>query len=549
MLIPLDLPPGIVRNGTEYQSAGRWRDGHLVRFGPQGIPQPVGGWQVLVGFGAFVGQDAAGVWSIADSQEDQDGVIGQANNIYSVDPDLTNLTATPIRIVGGIAQLGSNALRTLLAWRANDGIAHLLVGANDAVYHFTSGVSAIVTPAGLVGGAEDSAYAIGGFGSGRYGAGLYGVGDATQSSLTEAAVWTFDTFGEDAVGVLPSDGKLWYYDTSAGGLMTQPAGSPTGLVGVVVTPERFVVVLGGTDPRTVQWASQETTTDWTPTALNTAGSFPLPTQGLLMCARAAVSETLIWTTEELFSMQYVGTALVYRFAQRGTQCGIIGRQAVAMLDGRAVWMSSNGFFLYDGTVRSLPCDVHDAVFGDLNQVQKSKCWAVAMSDFAEVWFCYPSAGSQVPDRVAIWNYRDNHWALATLVRFGGAGRSAFEYPVLCDRDTVYLHEIGTSRAGVEAPWLESGPVEIANGERVMDIVSIIPDEARAQSGPTLGALTGQLFARLYPTAAESSVSFSFANPTDVRVAGRQVRLRVDESTAGDWRLGTVRLDVRLGGRR
>ena len=37
-------PPGMFRNGTRYQSAGRWYDGNLVRW-HEGAMRPVGGWE------------------------------------------------------------------------------------------------------------------------------------------------------------------------------------------------------------------------------------------------------------------------------------------------------------------------------------------------------------------------------------------------------------------------------------------------------------------------------------------------------------------------
>ena len=43
-LIPLQLPPGVYRNGTELQSAGRWYDANLVRWF-EGTMRPVGGWR------------------------------------------------------------------------------------------------------------------------------------------------------------------------------------------------------------------------------------------------------------------------------------------------------------------------------------------------------------------------------------------------------------------------------------------------------------------------------------------------------------------------
>ena len=39
-LVPLNLPPGLYRNGTTYQAKGRWAKGHLVRWLPDGTRYP-----------------------------------------------------------------------------------------------------------------------------------------------------------------------------------------------------------------------------------------------------------------------------------------------------------------------------------------------------------------------------------------------------------------------------------------------------------------------------------------------------------------------------
>ena len=45
-LLPLDLPAGFYRNGTEFDASNRWRDGSLVRW-RDGSLRPIGGWQIL----------------------------------------------------------------------------------------------------------------------------------------------------------------------------------------------------------------------------------------------------------------------------------------------------------------------------------------------------------------------------------------------------------------------------------------------------------------------------------------------------------------------
>ena len=44
-LLPLDIPPGFYRTGTDLDASGKWRDGSLVRW-RAGSLRPVGGWRI-----------------------------------------------------------------------------------------------------------------------------------------------------------------------------------------------------------------------------------------------------------------------------------------------------------------------------------------------------------------------------------------------------------------------------------------------------------------------------------------------------------------------
>ncbi len=46
--VPINPPPGVLASGTRYQSKGRWRDAHLIRFFERVI-KAVGGWDTLRG--------------------------------------------------------------------------------------------------------------------------------------------------------------------------------------------------------------------------------------------------------------------------------------------------------------------------------------------------------------------------------------------------------------------------------------------------------------------------------------------------------------------
>ena len=45
--LPLQIPMGFKKNGTDYECAGRWLDGNLVRF-HEGSLRPIGGWQIRI---------------------------------------------------------------------------------------------------------------------------------------------------------------------------------------------------------------------------------------------------------------------------------------------------------------------------------------------------------------------------------------------------------------------------------------------------------------------------------------------------------------------
>jgi hypothetical protein len=457
--------------------------------------------------------------------------------------------------LGGVL---SGTPRALLGWTPSGFASPLLaIGTNSALYVFTAGEVVERTPMGpsgseIISGLVDSVYSLGVFGGGVFGGGVFGEGDISQGALTLAARWQMDVYnGNTLVCVLaPSDGQLLSFEPGVDSELQTIATSPTANLGVVVTSERFVVALGaGGDPRRVEWASQETMDVWTPAGNNTAGGFTLPGSGVLRCGRRGKNETLLFTSEDLFALQYVGGTLVYSLAQLGTKCGLISDAAVAVIDGRAAWMGEKSFFVYDGFVQPVPSDVSDYVFSNFNTMQKAKCFAQTVAAFGEVWFFYPSGTAMEPDRYVIWNYRENHWTPGYLSRTAGIDAGAFEVPVMIGATGVlYKHETGTGRGSV-VPYLESGPIELGDGESVLDLHLLIPDEATIR-GQELGSCRLWVYSSMYPSEAETTHGpYTLANPTSLRITARQVRLRLEEVTAGDWRVGDLRLDVTPGGRR
>lgn len=299
--------------------------------------------------------------------------------------------------------------------------------------------------------------------------------------------------------------------------------------------------------RRVYWGDQETINVFVPSATNQAGSFDVASEGIVLCGAKTKTASLIWTSTDLWSMEYIGTPFVYSFKQEGMNCGIVSQRAKVVLDSGAYWMGQNKFFIFDGYVRTIPCDVNDYVFGDFNASLTGTVWALANPMFNEITWFYPSgAAVSVPDRYVTYNYTEGHWVFGDLSRVCGVPiwPGVTTTPVMIDASgNIYTHETGTAHGGA-SPFLESGPIEMGNGDRVMRLQRIVPDDK------TLGNVNGLLYTSFFPDETEvANGPYTLSDPTSLRLTARQVRIKITEAVATTWRVGVIRLGIVLGGKR
>jgi hypothetical protein len=491
-LIPISIPPGVYRSGTELQSTGRWYDVNLVRW-TEGAMEPVGGWEVR-----------------------------------------------PISALTGKA-------RSLITWKTNGNVRLMAAGTSSKLYAVTqSNVLVDITPTGFTAG-SDNASTGAGYGISTYGRGFYGTPRPDSGSVTPATTWSLDTWGEYLVGCSTSDGKLyeWQLDFTTPTKAAVIANAPINCIGLLVTADRSLFALGASgDARTVAWSDLEDNTVWTPSSTNLAGSIQLQTSGRIITGKRVRGQNLILTDIDAHTLTYVGQPFVYQAEIAGRACGAASANCVAVLDNMAVWMGQKGFHVYDGYVKPLPCEVYDYVFNNININQLSKVYAVNNSQYNEVWWFYPSAGSNENDSYVSWDYVENHWTIGSLARTAGTDRSVFRNPIMIGTDNyIYDHEVGLNYSGA-LPYAESGPFQIGQGDQVLYINEMIPDERNQ------GSVSATFKTRYYPTSEETTYGpYSLTQPTSVRFNGRQIKMRVTTTTPSDWRVGTQRLNAIPGGRR
>lgn len=498
-LVTLSFPPGLYANGTLNQARGRWYDANLVRFF-SGSVRPVGGWER--------------------------------------------------HLADGEAPLAGKT-RAILSWTDNAGVRWIAAGGASKIYSITRlGEVADITPSGLVTGDADAIVG-GGYGSGSYSAGgsVYGAAVGDDELILPATCVSFDTFGENLIGVSSADGRLFLWNRT--GVATFVFGAPDNNRALVVDETGHILLLGADgDRRLVAWCDAQDETNWTPGLPSEAGNFPLQTGGNLMCGKRVRGGTLLLTDQDAWLAIYNGGANPFAFEQVGQGCGVISQGALASAGSTlAVWMGRDGFWAFNGSVQPIPCDVLDRVFGGLNMTLASHVTAFHNREFAEITWYYP-AGENPSDNnsYVTWNYHENHWTTGELARTCATDDGAFEYPLKVDpAGMVWRHESGFDYAGAEA-FVESGPAQFAAdgetpGERVFTALNLIPDEN------SLGDVEATFYGRFHPTAEVTTFGpYTAGEPTNVRFTTRHLRMRLT-GQGGDWRVGDFKLDITLGGLR
>jgi hypothetical protein len=425
----------------------------------------------------------------------------------------------------------------------------------------SSGGSTTVQAKAEIGVGNDDSLGGGGFGVGGFGSGGFGLGGGAQEN--QARTWSLAAWGEYLLANPRYDGLYqWQLNPSQRAAVVSNAPAQIGYM--FVTPERHVVCVGSTnlssvyDPRLVRWSDQEDNTAWTASDTNQSGDFTLAIGSEGICGKASVGQNLIWTDRALYAMRYTGEGtFVFSFQPLGTECGIIGPRAFSEQDGRAFWVGqSRQFFLYDGSApKAIDCPVRDYVFDTLSPVQDVKIYTGSNSQFTELWTFYPTGTDNLEcSRYVTWNYVTGEWSIGTFDLTAWADRSGVGNPIAATDDgNLFFMESGTGDNGAaySEVYIESSPVELGEGEPLMDVFRWVPDFKDMAVGVNFYLLT-----RDKPQGVETTEGPFQAGPSTedvtMRVPARQVRVRIESlpDPATTWRLGAVQLEIQpAGGRR
>lgn len=620
----LFFKPGIDKQNTEYGAEGGWIDGDYIRF-RYGLPEKLGGWKEFSG-DPNAPVNLVGMPSEVFTWNDLEGtpylIVGTNRKLYVYNggqwADITPIRVTTAAgdvtfaasagssivtvtdtshgaIVGdfvtysGAVSLGGNVTAAVLNQEYE---IQTVPTANT--YTILVPVTASAGDSGNGGAATVGAYQINvgtdisyfdlGWGVGSWGIGSWGTPRLpTATNQLNSRVWQLDSFGEDVICQIV-DAGIYRWDTS-GGLVNNRAtaisGAPTkSKYALVSTPDRHLVCFGtesaigsptSQDPMFVRFSNQEDINTFTETVTNTAGGQRLTDGSTIVTAVRSRGQILIFTDTSIHGMQYVGPPYTFGFTQLGTNCGCIGPHAAADVNGLAFWMGTEAFYLFDGTVKKIPCTVQDYVFKNINVVQGQKTHVGVNSQFNEVTWWYCSFTSDYIDRFVTYNYLENVWSIGSMPRTAWVDIGTFDKPLATDyspastaatistiqgltagRSVVYNQEDGVNGNGAAiTSYIKSGYFDIGDGDNMLLMSRFVPDFKNQ-----VGDLTVHLLLRAYPqaTASPSSLDPYVITPTtqkvDTRARGRQISLRIEgDEVDNNWRYGTMRVDIQPDGLR
>jgi len=635
-LTKVNFAPGFNKQASDSGAENQWVDGDFVRF-RYGMPEKIGGWTEILN------KQLVGVTRNSHSWADLDGrrymAFGTDKILYIYDGDdyyditpfdsslaetscnitttngsrtVTITTPTTHDLVPGDLLTFENA-GSFTAGQTN----YVAADFDDVLFEVqlapTNTTFTILMPSAETGtgatnnGTLDSKpyYKVGpvlqsfgyGWGTGLYGASTWGTARTTSQVVLDPGMWSLDNYGELLIATI-KNGASFSWDPNSGVTTraTLISGAPTKSVMTIVSDrDRHLIVLGTEtsignpttqDKMFIRFSDQESLTTYAPTSTNTAGSFRIDSGTKIVGAAKAKDYILILTDTSAYLMQFVGPPFTFSIRQVGSNCGCMGQQSIVYANGAVYWMSdSGGFFVFDGTVKSLGSLVEDFVFSTndnapgFNFETGSELTTSAHNSlYSEIYWFYASQNSNYVDRLVTYNYDEQTWTTSSLARTSYEDAHVFGDPIAteyllntapntptvqgvsngCSR--VFRHEVGTNEVlangttNAISAFITSGDFDLdaqGDGEYFIKIRRFIPDFKYVNGN---AKVTLQL--RDYPAETQSGSPLgpftitSSTNKVDTRARARLAAVKIEnDSTNESWRFGQFRFDIQPDGRR
>jgi len=401
------------------------------------------------------------------------------------------------------------------------------------------------------------------------------------------------------ISLTPGGALVNTSSTGSGAYISLLVDIPTVQNFVYVSDNRFVFALGCNDygsatqnPMLIRWSNFENPTDWTPAIGSQAGSITLSHGSEIVTAVQTRQETVVFTDSALYSLQYLGSPGVWGSQILGDNVSIIGPNAAVIASGRVFWMGVDKFYVYDGRINTLNCDLRKYIYQDINLGQNQQVFCSTNEGFNEVWWFYcsitgPNGTGTVAnpnttiDRYVVYNYIESDgkggigvWYHGSMARTAWLDSGLRNHPIAATYSyNLVDHESGVDNGEtattlpIEA-YISSAEFDIDDGDHFGFVYRMLPDvtfngSTTASPSAVMTLIPMQNSGSGYntPTSVAGSDNATvtrtaevpieqFTGQVYIRVRGRQMIMKIASSGLGvQWQLGYPRIDIRQDGRR
>ena len=640
----IPLNPGFNKQSTASQAEGQWIDGDMIRF-RYGSPEKIGGWQQITN--KLMAGAARAQWTWSDLSGRRYAAIGtnkclyvyDGDSIYDITPldsarellavtftSTTSSTSVTVNATGHGLLVGDLFLFSSVTLPGSPSTGFVASDFTTNTFEvvdvptantfkitmakaetgtgMSSAGSATVTPYYFVG--PVSAISGYGWGAGPYGDGTWGTARTTSTTTIKSAQWSLDNFGEDLIATIGYGNTFIWYPSDGTGVNTRASlipNNPTASVMTIVSDQaRHLLHLGteavigdptSIDPMFIRFSDTEDIEVYEPTSTNTAGTFRLDDGTSIIGAIRAKDYTLVLTDMAAYQIQFVGTPYTFSIRKVGSNCGLIGQNALAFVNGVVWWMGNSGsFYRFDGTVTMIPCLVQDFVFTTIgegntgiNFTAGDIVFAGLNNLFSEVTWFYPTADSSQINRFVSYNYDEKTWTTGSLARTtwedseifknphatkydetitptvptingASAGASYYFQHEVGKNEVLYLTSTNTTSIAISS-YIRSGDFDLdvdGDGEYFIKLRRFIPDFKNLT-----GSAAVTIYLRSYPADTTVAKGETFIGPftittstdkVDTRARARLASIQIESSGIDDnWRYGIFRMDSQPDGRR
>jgi hypothetical protein len=418
------------------------------------------------------------------------------------------------------------------------------------------------------------------------GAALQFSGGSLPTGVSAATTYYVYQVNGLTFNLLDSSGAVVNTTSSGTGSVSLIVDVPTVQNNITVSDSsRFVIAFGCNDygssvldPMLIRWSAQDDIYNWTPDPTNQAGFIRISHGSEIVGIVQTRQEIVVFTDSSVYSLQYLGPPYVWVPQLLGDNISIMSPNAAVIASGIVYWMGVDKFYMYDGRVQTLNCDLRRYIFNDLNQEQALQVFAGTNEGFNEVWWFYCSANSTTVDRYVIYNYLEHIWYYGTMERTAWLDSGLQQVPIAAKYNSTAItgnlinHETGlndntTGTAAAINAYISSSEFDIGDGHNFGFVWRVLPDLSFENATNSPAAVAPQVTMTLYGLTNSGSgvtnsasgtvikgstyvITEEFTGQIFTRMRGRQMIFKISSNQINTtWQLGAPRIDIRPDGRR